>query len=728
MGVQKSPVLILSSVCGQLRLWHSACWKAAPNGAHGPTPSNRKVRTMRLDTRIFSSVLAAAAMTVAGCGSATDDMSDLPARPESSKEASAKADQWNSANNPARLGIELEYKLDALPKAGRAEHVPWPETYWPTYMDSYNVRWNTNGATAKDKLSPAEKYDAAFNGWTPDDAFLKLKPFDTEDPTGKWDKDYYTKLGPAAKYCSQNEGNMDAHDGKDSDGDGKTDEKDDDGFDGIETWWGKCHAWVPAALLEEEPIKPVTYNGITFEVSDIKALLISQYDSTDAVMLGGRCNDKEIKRDPKTGKPVNIDCGDTNPGTWHVVMANLLGKMHKPLAEDRTANYEVWNQPIIEWKVDSMKEVSEAEALKILNRTDTKKYSDINKDWAKLYDVKATSRYITESYPGTEPYTPIIEQQTRDDHYHYILEIDKNGKINGGEWAPESQEAHPDFLWMPTAANGGNPNIELSQVRMLLEKSRSTNPAPTPDDPSLKVYKNENPFNIPDNKTAGVTSTINVPDSVKIAKLEVEVNITHTYIGDVKVVLKKGTKKVTLQDQVGGSAANLKKTFTVTGWDTKDAKGTWSLTVSDTADGDTGKLVSWKMKIAAVGSSSPTPTPTGGTVTGASTAAVAIKDNDPTGVTSTIKIADSKTIKNAKITVKINYSYIGALVVEARHGSIKALLAHNEGGSGTSIDKTFEVNAFNGASTSGDWTLTVIDGDAYGDSGNLESWNVELSY
>ena len=44
---------------------------------------------------------------------------------------------------------------------------------------------------------------------------------------------------------------------------------------GVETWWGLCHAWAPAAILEKKPLHAVTmptqYGDITFEVGDIKA-------------------------------------------------------------------------------------------------------------------------------------------------------------------------------------------------------------------------------------------------------------------------------------------------------------------------------------------------------------------------------------------------------------------------------------------------------------------------
>ncbi len=52
------------------------------------------------------------------------------------------------------------------------------------------------------------------------------------------------------------------HDGIDNDGDGKIDEYGSDGIDGIQGWWGTCHAWTPASQLVPEPQHAVTLNGV----------------------------------------------------------------------------------------------------------------------------------------------------------------------------------------------------------------------------------------------------------------------------------------------------------------------------------------------------------------------------------------------------------------------------------------------------------------------------------
>ena len=668
---------------------------------------------------------AAAAVAATGCEPGTPDATLTPGARGPAQVSSAE--KWNPTNSPSIFATTLEYKLASLPKEGMAEHVPWPDTYWPTYEDSINARWQVlydSKALSKDTLSPAEKYDLAFNSWTADAAFLKLKPYSESNCADKsWDKSYYDKLGPAAKWVSQNKGNLDAHDGVDNDKDGKTDECDD--RDGVESWWGLCHAWVPAALLEDEPLKPVVENGVTFEVSDLKALLIAIHDPTQAVMVGGRCNLKEVKRDEKTGRILAEECRDVNAGTYHVIMANYLGKMKRGIAEDRTWDYQVWNQPVRAWRVESMKEITVAEANKLLKQPATSAKYPFATGVKTLFEVRATTDYITESEASTKPHADDVDDFTRSDNYHYVLEVDKNGKIIGGEWLDDSQSSHPDFLWLPSVAQGSNPYVDAKKVRALAQKSHGTTVVVAPAD--MKEYSSAAAVDIPDNQAAGVTSTVTVPDTFAVgAKVEVEVVITHTYVGDLKVSLKHGTKTVVLQDKQGGSAHDLKKTFSVTDFTGAAAKGAWDLVVADVAASDTGKLVSWKLRVAATGGT----TPTGGTVKVAATDCPKdIPDNTPAGVISTLNVTDAKTIKGVKVAVKIEHSFLGSVTVKLKHGTTEKVLHAADGtDSATAMDQSYDVTEFNGASSSGAWTLNAADGDAYNDTGKIVGWSLEIAY
>ncbi len=125
------------------------------------------------------------------------------------------------------------------------------------------------------------------------------------------------------------------------------------------------------------------------------------------------------------------------------------------------------------------------------------------------------------------------------------------------------------------------------------------NPPPPPTGGTAHTYNATPAAAIPDNAPAGVTNTIDVTDDGKVSEAKVTVDITHSYRGDLQVTLVKGTKSIVLFNGDGGSADDLKQTFTVTGIAGEALRGGWSLKVVDTAAQDTGTLNSWKLEATA---------------------------------------------------------------------------------------------------------------------------------
>jgi subtilisin-like proprotein convertase family protein len=125
------------------------------------------------------------------------------------------------------------------------------------------------------------------------------------------------------------------------------------------------------------------------------------------------------------------------------------------------------------------------------------------------------------------------------------------------------------------------------------------------------------PISIPENNPAGVTSTLTVPDAFCVGDVDVEVNITHTYIGDLIVELRSPTGiAVRLHNRTGGSADNLVRAYdqgvvnpdgpgSLNDFNGQPAAGVWTLFVSDNANLDIGAINSWKLKIAAAGALCP---------------------------------------------------------------------------------------------------------------------------
>lgn len=104
---------------------------------------------------------------------------------------------------------------------------------------------------------------------------------------------------------------------------------------------------------------------------------------------------------------------------------------------------------------------------------------------------------------------------------------------------------------------------------------------------------------IPDNSTTGASSTIDVTDGGTLTDVKVSVKVKHTYRGDLKVTLTKGSFTKVLVDREGGSADDIDQTFNVTGLSGQPLRGAWTLKVEDAARIDTGTFQSWTIEATA---------------------------------------------------------------------------------------------------------------------------------
>lgn len=513
---------------------------------------------------ISSALLLGALATVAGCADApsTPAVSDERGTPEA-----AKADQWGPKDDPALFSDDLEYRLDALPREGEATTIPWAGNYWPTSSDGLNFPWEGPGTD-----SPAKKYGDAFGIEGLEDIVSAEYGVDanTSRTACTKDADCNDKIGEA---CAKRTGA-------------------DSGYC-IPTWWGICHAWAPAAIMEPEPVHPVTRNGVTFKVNDIKALVSMVYDGATSKFLSLRCDADEqageISYD-EYGNPTGEDiaCKDTNPGTFHVVVANYLGLKGQSFIEDKTFDDEVWNQPLRSFRVKETSELSAQDANELLNvpstlgaggreetlsgtvekdawhhvetitlaanaklevtltgtgdgdlylkvgaRPDAESYDCrpyeggttaetckleptgaerevfvsvngyektdfelalrivgegggipteyvFNSEAEKFVYVRTELDYITESSASTDGNLAAeIDRYTKTNSYEYILELDGEGRITGGEWVGASKKNHPDFFWLPTGRDGSliaRGKISYALVKSLLDESIAGQP------------------------------------------------------------------------------------------------------------------------------------------------------------------------------------------------------------------------------------------------------------
>lgn len=146
---------------------------------------------------------------------------------------------------------------------------------------------------------------------------------------------------------------------------------------------------------------------------------------------------------------------------------------------------------------------------------------------------------------------------------------------------------------------------------------------------------NDTPLNIPDNSAAGIRSTIAVSSGVVITDINVTVDITHTFLRDLVLILENPAgNRITLSNRNGGGGENYSGTIfdqeAVTSIGTGippfsgsfipqedlssfyggTSTGDWTLIVSDNESIDTGQINSWSIEICG----SPSPDSDGDTV------------------------------------------------------------------------------------------------------------------
>jgi subtilisin-like proprotein convertase family protein len=122
--------------------------------------------------------------------------------------------------------------------------------------------------------------------------------------------------------------------------------------------------------------------------------------------------------------------------------------------------------------------------------------------------------------------------------------------------------------------------------------------SPTPG--TTKTFTSADvPKAIPDNNAAGVTSTLPVAFTGNVTAAVLNLNITHTYKGDLKVsLISPGGTEAVVHANAGGSTDNVVLTgFSVPAMAGQATSGTWKIKAVDNAAQDTGSIQSWSLTL-----------------------------------------------------------------------------------------------------------------------------------
>lgn len=325
---------------------------------------------------------------------------------------------WSTFNDPSILEQNLEKNFFALPLEGESLKAPWSNDYWASYKGGISYRWNHPDYIALGKAKTEKHFNYAL--YTKSE-IASLTPGELKrlSPAEKFDiltGDYsYPMVASERKRVNPED----------------------------EAWEGICHGWAPAAIFLDEP-KPVAIKNadgieIPFGSSDVKAL-ISYYQGeiarSPSKFVGSRCSPK-FKENP--GAMSRSECRDSNAGSFHLALGNVVGMKKSSFVIDRTEDFEVWNQPLRSYKSEVVaiggpsRNAAPGTVTEVLLRT--------------------TVVYITEVAPSWYTVVGTANQGDTPLYYQYSLELNAKNEIVGGQWLdkdlkPSLRAPRVDFFWM----------------------------------------------------------------------------------------------------------------------------------------------------------------------------------------------------------------------------------------------------------------------------------------
>ena len=207
---------------------------------------------------------------------------------------------------------------------------------------------------------------------------------------------------------------------------------------GAPGWFGHCHAWAAASVLEDEPRSTLNKDGIIFYVGDLKALLTEcYYSSMVDLQVGTRFEPSNFPSHPYE---------DIYPNDFTIILRRWIKDKGAPLVMDFEPGPEVWNHPFYRYDMTFTPAGS--------NRVDVACTVWHVKDGVHadhLSDVTSASVFT---------YT-----------YYYWLTVDAGGEIISGSAASGWYSSrHPDFLWHPAVPVQTNPYLNCQIVGEILGK------------------------------------------------------------------------------------------------------------------------------------------------------------------------------------------------------------------------------------------------------------------
>lgn len=259
----------------------------------------------------------------------------------------------------------------------------------------------------------------------------------------------------------------------------------------------------------------------------------------------------------------------------------------------------------------------------------------------------------------------------------------------------------------------------------------------------MEIHEEAYPdLTIPDEDGSGVAHTITVARAGQIADIAVTLDLTHSYVGDLRIELvgPEGHRAV-LHDREGGDNHDLKLTYTaanapaLASFVGRQVGGPWVLRITDLDGGDIGKLVRWALSLQLDAAAAPqrivrmTPRALCAPTEQDARARARIKSPQPprAGDTFEATIDDEGVVRDVRVRVEATGIPDAMTIGLTSPTGYRVVLHSRKGGLRSGLAALYTplstpaLAAFAGSPMQGTWSL-----DLTGDDAALRDWSLEI--
>jgi len=230
-------------------------------------------------------------------------------------------------------------------------------------------------------------------------------------------------------------------------------------------WYGLCHAWAAAAVMEDIDFKPSSYENILFYVGDKKGLISA-------------CHGSDLK---------DLASGSA-PEVFHQWLLHYIKDNGLAFVADLDSSEQVWSYPVYKYSM----EVTQSGSTQSVSC------------W-----IWYANDFVDPDFQGTEPLT---------EFYTYELYLNGDGEITGGAWTGTSVSNHPEFIFRPIAQVATNPYLEYGLIKEIAESRddpfEDSNPATLTPGAYQMVLLDEDDYRIPCNEGDTILLTLEALDDL----------------------------------------------------------------------------------------------------------------------------------------------------------------------------------------------------------------------